>query len=418
MANVLFLVHRMPYPPNKGDKLRSYHMLKEMSQRHRVFLGTLVDDPADMAHLPALKALCVDVCAQPLHPLRARVASLVALLTGEPLTMRYFRNTKLAQWVRRTVEAQAIDVVVVFSSSMAPYAMAHPKLPVVVDFIDIDSAKWAAYAGRHRGLLAWLYGREGRTLLTAERTIAQMASRSFFSTENEAALFRSLAPSSAARVEAMDNGVDAHYYSPQPDRASPFEPGEKALVFTGAMDYWPNVDAVCWFVAEVLPRLLKQRPELRLHIVGRSPTSEVRALAGQAVLVTGTVPDVRPYLQHAAVVVAPLRLARGIQNKILEAMAMGRPVVAAQACVDVLDAEPGAEIMAAETADDYLRCVLGLLATPDRAELIGRAGQHRVQQRYTWAAHLARLDRHLVMRHPPPSLQADAGTQISGTPIA
>ncbi len=167
------------------------------------------------------------------------------------------------------------------------------------------------------------------------------------------------------------------------------------------MDYWPNVDAVTWFAAEVLPRLRETRPQLRLHIVGRSPTAEVRALAADpGVVVSGTVPDVRPYLQHAAVVVAPLRLARGVQNKILEAMAMGRPVVAASACVEALTAEPGREILDAATADEYLRCIELLLQAPDRAAAIGQAGRVHVQRAYTWPAHLAVLDRQLAALRP------------------
>ena len=241
--------------------------------------------------------------------------------------------------------------------------------------------------------------------------MAARAQRSFISTEKEAALFRERAPECAARVEAMDNGVDTAYFDPDAAHASPFAAGEIPLVFTGAMDYWPNVDAVSWFAAEVLPRLREKRPQLRFHIVGRAPTAAVRALAavaGAGVVVRGTVPVVRPYLQHAAVVVAPLRLARGIQNKILEAMAMGRPVVAATACVEALTADPGREILDAATADDYLRCIDLLLQAPDRAAAMGNAGRVRVQRSYTWAAHLAVIDRHLThLRPAAPNAVAD-----------
>ena len=173
--------------------------------------------------------------------------------------------------------------------------------------------------------MSWLYRREGERLLAYEREVALGAARSFFVTEGESALFRSQAPESAGTVEAMCNGVDADDSQPDAQRASPLPAGQPLLVCTGAMDYWPNVDAVSWFVQEMLPALLHMHPGLHFHIVGRSPTAAVQALAGPSVSVTGTVPDVRPYLQHAAVVVAPLRLARGIQNKVLEADGDGAP---------------------------------------------------------------------------------------------
>ena len=392
MANVLYLVHRLPYPPNKGDKVRSYHVLRHLAAQHKVFLGTFVDDPDDQQHVPTLGTWCADVLALPLHPKLARAASLAGLLTGEALTLRYYRDSRLQRWVDRTVREAAIDAIVVFSSSMAPYAEPHGAVPMLLDLVDVDSAKWTAYAEAHRGPLAWLYGREGRRLLAYERAAAARAQRTFLVTDNEAGLFRSLAPEVADRVEVSCNGVDAEHFTPDPARASPFASGERPLVFTGAMDYWPNVDAVCWFAEAVLPQLRARWPGLRLHVVGRSPTPAVRALAGEAVAVTGTVPDVRPYLQHAAVVVAPLRLARGVQNKVLEAMAMGRPVVAAASCVAAVDARPGEELLPAAEVDDYVQQIDLLLQQPQRAEQVGAAGRACVLQRYSWTARLSGID--------------------------
>ncbi len=395
MANLLYLVHRLPYPPDKGDKVRSYHLLKHLCQRHRVWLGTFIDDPADVQHVQRLREMCAEVHAVRLYPRNARVRSLGGLWQGEALTLRYYRSAGLARWVAQVVAAQQIDAAVVFSSSMAQYAQAWPALPMLVDFVDVDSAKWTHYAGSHRWPLSWLYRREGERLLACERAIAAQAARSFFVTAQEAELFRSLAPESAAAVDAMGNGVDTEFFAPDAARESPFAAGELPLVFTGAMDYWPNVDAAVWFAREVLPALRTDFPALRLHIVGRSPTPAVMALAGPAVVVTGTVPDVRPYLQHAAVAVAPLRIARGIQNKILEAMAMARAVVASRACAQVIDAVDGSELLAATTVADFVHQVSHLLREPARAAAIGIAARQRVLQGYSWDAHLAGLDRYL-----------------------
>ena len=395
MGNLLYLVHRLPYPPNKGDKVRSFHLLQHLAARHRVFLGTFIDDPADEIHVDTVRALCAGLHVARISAPTARLRSLRGFLRGEALTLGYYRDAGLAQWSREAVARHRIETAVVFSSSMAQYVERRCDVAMLVDFVDVDSAKWSEYASAHRWPMSWVYRREGDRLLAHERAVAKRARRSFFVTDSEAALFRQLAPESAVSVETMGNGVDAGYFSPDPKRASPFESDERALVFTGAMDYWPNIDAVSWFAGEVLPALRKVWPALRLHIVGRNPSPAVRRLAAVSTVVTGTVPDVRPYLQHAAVVVAPLRLARGIQNKILEAMAMERPVVASSACVAALDATPGRDLMTASDAGEFVRSISALLSNAELARSIGRAGRQRVLTSYGWPAQLSRMDAHL-----------------------
>ncbi len=394
MANVLYLTHRLPYPPNKGDKVRSYHLLKHLASSHRVFLGTFIDDPEDRIHLATVRELCADLHVARLSPLLARFKSLAGLVRGEALTLPYFRDDGLRAWVARIRHDVTIDRVVVFSSAMAQYVEPLDD-SVVVDFVDVDSAKWSQYAAKRHWPMSWLYRREGRRLLAFERHVAAQARRSFFVTENEAALFRGLAPECADQVEAMPNGVDAEYFSPDHAFVSPFTADEQAIVFTGAMDYWPNVDAASWFAVAALPGLRAAWPRARFHIVGRSPVASIRALATAEINVTGTVSDVRPYLRHAAVVVAPLRLARGIQNKILEAMAMAKAVVASDSCAGALDAAPGMDFLVAGTADEFVRQIDAMLRDPARTATIGMAARGAVVARYSWAAHLAGIDRYL-----------------------
>jgi sugar transferase (PEP-CTERM/EpsH1 system associated) len=297
--------------------------------------------------------------------------------------------------VDRTLREEQIDAVVLFSSVMAQFVQNVPDLRKLVDFVDLDSAKWTQYASDHRWPMSWLYRREGERLLAFERAVANQAERCFFVTDLEAELFRKLAPECADKVEAMCNGVDADFFSPEHDFPSPFGPDELPLVFTGAMDYWPNVDAVVWFAGEILPLLQNNWPRLRFYIVGRSPTPAVLALAGNQVVVTGTVPDVRPYLRHATVVVAPLRLARGVQNKVLEAMAMGLPVVASRECAVAVDAVPGLDFLAAGTVGEYVEAIESLLSTPKHGESLGAAARERVLTRYSWEANLSPMDKHL-----------------------
>ncbi|MFO1412782.1 MAG: TIGR03087 family PEP-CTERM/XrtA system glycosyltransferase [Burkholderiales bacterium] len=395
MAELLYLVHRLPYPPNKGDKVRSYHLLRHLARRHRVHLGTFVDDPADLAHLDTVRGLCAEFHWERLDPRASRVRSLMGLATGEALSLPYYRNAGLQAWVDRTLAAHPITTSVLFSSPMVQYVERRDGLRRLVDFVDVDSDKWTQYAQNSRWPLSWLYRREGRTLGAFEAEAATRAVASFFVTDAEVALFRKLAPAVRTPVESVGNGVDADYYTPEARGESPYPAGEVPVVFTGAMDYWPNVDAACWFAGAVLPLLRRRHPGVRFYVVGMRPTAEVRALAGPAVVVTGTVPDIRPYLAHAAVAVAPLRIARGIQNKILEAMAAGKAVVAARACADPIEGMPGREFLVATEAADFAEEVGALIADPARAAAIGRSARACVLAHYSWEAQLARMDRYL-----------------------
>jgi sugar transferase (PEP-CTERM/EpsH1 system associated) len=393
MSNILYLVHRLPYPPNKGDKVRSYHLLRHLQQRHRVFLGTFIDDAEDAQHLPALQAMCPDLHVERIHSRRAKVKSLSGLLTREALTLSYYRNAGMRRWVEQTKAEHSLQACVVFSSAMAQYAQPLlPQVPMLVDFVDVDSAKWTQYAPAHRWPMSMLYRREGSRLLAYERAMALLARRSYFVTPNETALFLSQAPECEGRVQSMGNGVDADFFMPDSRRLNPFEAGEQAVVFTGAMDYWPNIDGVSWFVADVLPLLRTRWPLVRFYIVGRSPSAQVQALANGHVVVTGTVPDVRPYLQYASAVVAPLRVARGIQNKILEAMAMQRPVVTVSSCADAIGATAGQGLLRADTPEEFVQALQPLLESPYNAAALGQQARRYVEQECSWQAHLSGID--------------------------
>ncbi|MBV8502221.1 MAG: TIGR03087 family PEP-CTERM/XrtA system glycosyltransferase [Paucibacter sp.] len=397
MSNLLYFVHRLPYPPNKGDKLGSYHLLAHLAKRHKIYLGTFVDDPDDWQYVDVLRSLCAEVRAVPLHPGVAKIGSARGLLSGEALSLPFYRKAQLMSWARDLATRVPLDASVIYSGVMAQYAMVFPELPMLLNFADVDSAKWTQYAPQHRWPMSWVYAREGRKLLAFEQEAARAAQCSFFVTANEVALFRQLSPGLDAELDVLGNGVDADRFAPDDARPNPFQADEIPLVFTGAMDYWPNVDAVSWFAEAVLPQLRQRFATLRFHIVGRSPAPAVQALAQQpGIKVTGTVPDVRPYLQHAAAVVAPLRVARGIQNKVLEAMAMGQPVVVARNCAEVISPDPTlAELLPADSAEDYVAHLSSLIEDRALAARVGAAGRQCVLSRFSWDAHLSVVDRHL-----------------------
>lgn len=386
--SLLFLAHRIPYPPDKGDKIRSFHLLRHLSTRYAVHLGAFVDDPDDWRHAEALGQWCASVKLVGLSPLRARLRSLMGLVRGEALTLPYYRSAELAGWVDETVRAHRVRLGLAYSSAMAQYLPA-TLIRRVLDMVDVDSDKWSQYAPTRPWPLSWIYAREGRLLARWEARAGQASTSTVLVSEAEAALFRSRAPEVAERVQAFENGVDADYFSPDRDYPDPYAGHRQTLVFTGAMDYWPNVDAVNWFAREILPRVQARCPQARFTIVGSRPSEAVQALTVlPGVAVTGRVPDVRPYLAHAACAVAPLRIARGVQNKVLEAMAMACPVVASPAAAEGLRAMPGRDFTLAEHPDGLADAVCDHLTRPAR----NPAGRTAVRTHYDWATNLARID--------------------------
>ncbi len=422
MADLLYLCHRIPYPPNKGDKIRSWHILEHLAARHRVHLGCFVDDPHDWRYVDRLREICADAHFARLSPRLARLRSLAGLLDGRPLTLAYYRDRGLARWIARVLAEARPEGIVAFSSAMAQFVMpgagGAAAARRVIDFVDVDSEKWRAYAEKRRGLDRWIYAREARTLLAYERRVAAAFDASLFVSEAEAALFRRLAPETAARVGHMGNGVDCDYFSPAREYENPYwdEAGPVA-VFTGAMDYWANVDAVCWFAETVFPLVQARVPGARFFIVGARPAPEVRRLGERdaAVVVTGRVPDVRPYLAHAAAVVAPLRIARGIQNKVLEAMAMAKATVATPEAAEGIAAEPEREILIADSSELFAEKLCRLFEEGDTGG-VGERARARVAGSYGWAASLARLDE--ILEGAPASCDNDAQTGAQTAPPA
>ena len=349
MEELLFLAHRIPYPPNKGDKIRSYHMLKELAQSYRVHLGAFVDDPDDRRYQSKLEDLCESVYLPDLHPLLARVRSLSGLLHSEALSVPFYYDRRMQMWVDDLLVRSGLRRVFVFSSPMAQYVIdiqGHSTCRIM-DFVDVDSDKWRQYAERKPWLTKWVFSREGMLLLRYEKVIAGKFDASVFVSADEAALFKRLAPEVSGRIEVIDNGVDHEYFNPERDYEDPYAGNKTVLVFTGAMDYWANVDAVSWFAHDVFPRIREAVTNVQFFIVGARPTDDVLRLAEiPGVIVTGAVVDTRPYLAHARAAVAPLRVARGVQNKVLEAMAMAVPVLATSAAVEglVCDDQAGVQI--------------------------------------------------------------------------
>jgi sugar transferase (PEP-CTERM/EpsH1 system associated) len=259
----------------------------------------------------------------------------------------------------------------------------------VLDMVDVDSDKWTQYAPTQRWPLSWVYAREGRKLAEWEARVAQDFDATLLVSADEAALLQQRVPHERHKIGAFENGVDADYFSPARDYPNPYPSAVTGVVFTGAMDYWPNVDAVSWFADRVFPAVRDAVPTAQFTIVGSRPTADVMALARQpGVVVTGSVPDVRPWLAHAACAVAPLRIARGVQNKVLEAMAMARPVVASAQAAEGIRAEAGRDFVLAQGEAEFARAVVVQLQSPASAA----PARECVLAHYDWARNLSAID--------------------------
>ena len=397
MRDILFLAHRIPFPPDRGDKIRSWHLLAHLARLGRVHLACFADDAADAAHLAGLREAIGDRLGEVHVEVRGRrkaVAGARALLERRPVSLALFDSPRLRGFVGGMLSDGRIGTVFAYSGQMAQFVPPGTQQRFVMDFGDVDSAKFAQYAEEGSGPMRWVNRREGRKLSAFERATAERADLCLFVSEAEADLFR--ARTGLANVRALSNGIDVDHFDPAAAfaRLGAEERGEGPLIlFTGQMDYPPNADAVRWFAREVLPLV----PSARLAIAGRNPLPAVRALASERVIVTGAVADMRTWLAAADVVAAPLRLARGIQNKVLEAMAMAKPVVASPAAFEGIEAAPGRDLLVAADAAAMAESIRGLIAAPERAAAIGAAARARMEQAYRWDARLAPLA-HIV--HP------------------
>ena len=384
---ILFLCHRFPYPPTQGGNIRSFNMIRHLSQRAHVTVASIAHSTEAAAEGAGIEPYCNSYRAIVLPKWQAWLQMIARVPTLTPSSLGYFASGQLRHFIDRELRTGAYDLIVVHCSSVAPYVAGFSDLPKVLDFADMDSAKWSLYADTLGLPMSVVYGVEGWKLRRLESALARDFDLTTVTTAAELETLDDLG--TARRTGWFPNGVDTEFF--QPSEAD-WDPDQ--ICFTGKMDYFPNEQAVAWFAREVLPLIRQTRPTAAFSIVGASPTAAVRELADlPGVTVTGTVPDVRPFSHRAAVVVAPLFLARGVQNKVLEAMAMGVPVVSSHPAARGVDAVPGEHLLTAEGAEDFAQAVLGLMNDPARRRALGDAGRDRVLSHHTWPKAMEAMDR-------------------------
>ena len=393
----LFLCHRLPFPPNKGDKIRSHALLTHLASLGPVHVGCFVDERKDLQYVNDVRALAGGECLFiPLSAATKWRRSTLALALGQPITTACFGSARLDDWVKNILSKRQPENLVVFGSAMAPYLLSSTldRGRVLFDMVDVDSDKWRQYAAISSGLPRWIYGREAHALEALEREAVRNFGRTLLVSHFEAETFRAISPENAARIESLNNGVDLERFSPDVELRNPFPAGELPIVMTGRMDYRPNYSGASWFAKHVAPFVFERLANAHVYFVGSGPPSSLQRLASARISVTGSVDDVRPYIKHAAAVVAPLQLARGVQNKVLEAMAMGKAVVATHEATRALDVTNGQQLWIENDPVHFADAVVTAVRGEHRQNVMRNARLY-VEAHHNWPRIFSLLDVHL-----------------------
>jgi len=417
---ILFLAHRTPYPPNKGEKIRAFHFLSHLAISNEVTLVYWVDDPRDLSHTQFLSS----VCRGPVLPVRlnrwgAMWRAFLALLSGRSFTEGFYGGSRFQRAVDKALRSGPFDAIFVFSSAVTGYAKHIPAKCKIVDFVDVDSDKWGQLAEASPFPVSWLYRREQKYLCRFEIAASRWASQSVFVSSAEAELFRK--NGGVGSIGYLPNGTDLDlrrlplgqlpFHAPESDRSVPLS-GPK-LIFVGTMDYYPNVDAVRYFAHDIFPLIRQEFPDANFEIVGRSPTKAVRSLSRlEGVRVVGEVAEVRSYLIQADISVAPMRIARGVQNKVLEAMALGLPVVATPLAIEGIEVRDEVEVLVATDCERFAHQVVRLLRDADFRKGMTKRARNKMNQCYNWDAIGAKLEQ-LLGSVPASDLPVSAVSQVS-----
>lgn len=384
---ILFICHRLPFPPKRGGKIRPFNIIRHLTESgHSVCVGSIARSGEELAEGQPLRDYCDKLLVGRISPATAIARMIARLPTHVPSSMGYFYSRSLDRQIREELRRSTYDLIFVHCSSVAQYVRSARSIPSILDFGDMDSQKWLDYATYRRFPLSMGYWLEGSKLSREEKRLARRFSLSTCTTEAELETLRSF--NAAPQSDWFPNGVDAEFFCPTTE---PYDPDQ--ICFIGRMDYYPNQQAMMFFCNDVLPLIQARRAATKLIIVGAEPSAEIKGLAKKAgVTVTGTVPDVRDYVRRSALSVAPLAIARGTQNKILESMAMGVPVICSKNAAGGVDAVPGRHLIIAEHPDQYVDSIVRVLEDPDRRSALSVAARQRVLSNHSWSASMRKLD--------------------------
>lgn len=385
---VLMLTHRLPFPPDRGDRIRSYHLLRELSHHFDVSLASVSDEPVNDEQRAVIKELTGQFHVHRISQRAAKCRAAAALLAGKAGTPDAFFRESLARRVMAWHNEDPFDAILTFCTGMVRYARvlnrhSHPRPRHVLDLVDVDSLKWKAYSKQTRWPQSHLYAKEAERLVEIEGAKHDHFDAITVISDAEAEAYQQNI-SSEQNLHVVRNGVDLNYFHAMPDAIS------TTIAFIGVLDYPPNIEAMEWFIAEALPMLRERCGNVRLNIAGRRPTKRIMKLDGQPnVSVLGPVNDVREVLRTASVIIAPLRTARGVQNKVLEAMACARTVIVSPQALEGIHATPGEHLVLAETPRQWADYAFRLIEDVETRGRIASAARKQVERYYDWSSAIA-----------------------------
>lgn len=385
---ILFLTQRFPFPPDRGDRIRSYQILRYLAKNHEVSLASLTDEDIGELQWKMIKDLCARIDIGRIKRVQRKIISMFYLPTTIPLTLPSYYSKELKEKVDRRLRGEEFDLIFIYCSSMAQYVLAYDRIPKVIDFVDADSEKWFDYARSTRFPSNLVYFREGHLLRKYERRVAQSCRHAFVTSRREKETFEQFLKDTP--ITTIQNGVAI------PENARMGRTGSR-MIFTGVMDYWPNEDAVCHFVDDIFPIILARIPESEFFIVGQKPTRRVKRLSSvKGITVTGWVPDPGKYMEEGTVFVAPIRVARGVQNKVLEAMACGLPVIATSAAADGLEAVEGRDYLLGDSPTQFAEQAVLLLQDGELRERLAMNASGYIREKHDWESNIQQMEDILV----------------------
>lgn len=393
---LLFITHRIPYPPNKGEKIRAYHILRHLGARHDVHLAFIVDDKNDISHIERLRPMAKSLHYDVINPMLRKMQSLSDLLGSKPLSVPYFYSTKLQKDIDDLLDHHDVECIFCYSSSTAEYVFnsRHSrdklrKIRCIMDFVDMDSYKWRQYAENTPFPMGWVYRNEAKRLLEYETRIVGDFDHAIMVSDDEKKLFQNQI--SCEHISTVGNGVDHDFF--HPSHQSPLKKEGPVLVFTGMMDYRPNIEGIIWFVDKILPKVREQFNNITLYIVGNRPVPRIKRLGRKSgVIVTGFVEDVRDYLALADICIIPLLIARGIQNKVLEALSMGKATITTSAAASGITALNGRHLLVSDKPLEFANTISDLIRDRERREHLGRQARRFIVKEYNWEAKMMELE--------------------------
>ncbi|MBU1057115.1 MAG: TIGR03087 family PEP-CTERM/XrtA system glycosyltransferase [Proteobacteria bacterium] len=397
----LFIAHRIPFPPNKGDKIRSFHELKFLAGLGEVYLAALVDEPKDFSFEKELRTFCKEVFLVPINSKIKKIISTIGLLSKQPMSVIYFYERSLQEQIDNILDDEHFDAIFCFSSTTAEYIFRSrhrfskkekSSVKLIMDFCDVDSCKWADYASSQKWPLSFVYRQEGQLLKDYEYRVAKTFDYSILISSRERILFENVHGKMNNVVE-IGNGVDLDYFNPKFDGSEQTTTCHSfEIIFTGAMDYYVNIEGVLWFVEDIWPLIKKKCPQAYFTIVGSNPVPDIVKLNGKNDIgVTGFVDDIRPYYRRAVICVAPLRIARGVQNKVLEAMAMSKAVICTGNAFEGINAVLDRDILVRDVPVEFAQAVVDLIENPSKRLKLEKNSRNCVEKNYQWDTNLSLL---------------------------